>query len=199
MDLAGPFIHKCNLFAGAIVAILTYFLGKHWFLFACFLALNVFDYITGWIKGKLSGHENSHKGYLGVLKKISYWLMICLAFLMSAVFVKIGAILDFNLEITELLGWFVLASLIINEIRSIIENFVEMGCNVPAVLKKGLEVAERTLNDDVLDGILQIDTRDPTKDKWKFVAETPLEEIAGKDHIVLKVQTDAFLEEDSSE
>ena len=44
------------------------------------------------------------------------------------------------------MGWFTLASLIINELRSIIENFVEAGDNVPSVLTKGLEVAENAIN-----------------------------------------------------
>lgn len=43
-------------------------------------------------------------------------------------------------------GWFTLASLIINELRSILENFVEAGDNVPSVLTKGLEVAENAIN-----------------------------------------------------
>ena len=48
--------------------------------------------------------------------------------------------------ITALLGWFVLASLIINEIRSILENLVEAGFNVPVILVKGLEVADKMVN-----------------------------------------------------
>ena len=46
------------------------------------------------------------------------------------------------------LGWFVLASLLINEIRSILENFVEAGFNVPIILIKGLEVADKVVNKD---------------------------------------------------
>ncbi|WP_296877825.1 phage holin family protein, partial [Thomasclavelia sp.] len=48
--------------------------------------------------------------------------------------------------ITTLLGWFVLASLMVNEARSIIENFVEAGLNVPNVLINGLEVADKIIN-----------------------------------------------------
>ena len=53
-----------------------------------------------------------------------------------------------DLQITTLLGWFVLASLLINEIRSIVENFVEAGYDVPKVLIKGLEVADKVVNKD---------------------------------------------------
>ena len=41
-----------------------------------------------------------------------------------------------------------LASLIINEIRSILENFVEAGYNVPKILVNGLEVADKVVNKD---------------------------------------------------
>ena len=70
------------------------------------------------------------------------------AFGASAVFVDIGKVIGVDLGVTTLLGWFVLASLLINEIRSIVENFVEAGFNVPAVLVKGLEVADKVVNKD---------------------------------------------------
>ena len=72
--------------------------------------------------------------------------MIAVAFGASAVFIEIGTTLGINLEITVLLGWFVLASLIVNEIRSILENFVKMGYDVPKILIKGLEVADKAIN-----------------------------------------------------
>ena len=94
----------------------------------------------------MAGKENSVKGWQGVLKKLGYWIMIMVAFGASAVFIEIGKAIGVNLGITTLLGWFVLASLIINEIRSILENFVEAGYNVPTILVKGLEVADKVVN-----------------------------------------------------
>lgn len=77
---------------------------------------------------------------------MGYWMMIAVAFGSSVVFVEIGKTIGVDLGITTLLGWFVLASLLVNEIRSIIENFVEAGFNVPVVLTKGLEVADKAIN-----------------------------------------------------
>ena len=99
-----------------------------------------------------AGKENSVKGWQGVLKKLGYWLMIMVAFGASAVFVEIGKTLGIDLGITSLLGWFVLASLLINEIRSIVENFVEAGFNVPKILINGLEVANKVVNKEEEDG-----------------------------------------------
>ena len=148
MNYAEEIIDGYNAIAGAIVAVLSYILGEHWILFAAFLLLNVADWITGWMKSKMANKENSVRGWKGVLKKLGYWRMIMVAFGASAIFIEIGKAIGVDLGITTLLGWFVLASLLINEIRSILENFVEAGFNVPIILIKGLEVADKVVNKD---------------------------------------------------
>ena len=137
-----------NAIVGGIVAILSFVFGEHWILFAIFLLFNIADWLTGWMKSRMAGKENSVKGWQGVLKKLGYWLMILVAFAASAVFIEIGNTLGIDLGITTLLGYFVLASLLVNELRSILENFVEAGYNVPTVLVKGLEVADKVVNQD---------------------------------------------------
>lgn len=137
-----------NAIVGGIVAILSFVFGEHWILFAIFLLFNIADWLTGWMKSRMAGKENSVKGWQGVLKKLGYWLMILVAFAASAVFIEIGNTLGMDLGITTLLGYFVLASLLVNELRSILENFVEAGYNVPTVLVKGLEVADKVVNQD---------------------------------------------------
>ena len=148
MDYANAIIDSYNAIVGAIVAVLSYILGEHWFLFVAFLLLNMADWITGWMKSRINKKENSVAGWKGVLKKLGYWLMIAVAFGASAIFIEIGRTIGINLGVTTLLGWFVLASLLINEIRSIIENFVESGFNVPKILTKGLEVADKIVNQE---------------------------------------------------
>ena len=135
-----------NAFVGAVIAILTMVLGEHWYIFAAFLLLNVIDWITGWMKSRINGVENSMAGWKGVLKKIGYWLMIAVAFAIAAALIEVGKVIGIDLGITTLLGWFVLASLIVNEARSIVENFVEAGYDVPKVLTTGLQVADEKLN-----------------------------------------------------
>lgn len=143
-----PIIDKINAIYGAFVVFISYILGDHWTLFAAFLALNAIDYITGMIKSRITKKSNSAKGAKGALKKVGYWLMICVAFMMSSVFIEIGGTIGVDLHVTSVLGWFVLATLIVNEFRSIIENFVEAGYNVPKFLTKSLEVANRVLEDE---------------------------------------------------
>ena len=148
MNYAEPIIDAYNAIAGTVIAVLSYILGDHWILFLAFLLLNVADWLTGWMKSRIAGKENSVKGWQGVLKKLGYWVMIMVGFGASAIFIEIGVVIGVDLQITTLLGWFVLASLLINEIRSIVENFVEAGYDVPKVLVKGLEVADKVVNKD---------------------------------------------------
>lgn len=148
MNYAEPIIDGYNAIVGMMVAILSYILGEHWALFVAFLLLNIADWLTGWMKSRMAGKENSVKGWQGILKKLGYWLMIMVAFGAAVIFMEIGKAIGVDLGITMLLGWFVLASLLINEIRSILENFVEAGFNVPNILVKGLEVADKVVNKD---------------------------------------------------
>lgn len=148
MNYAEPIIDGYNVIVGTVVAVLSYILGEHWILFVAFLLLNVADWLTGWMKSRMAKKENSVKGWQGVLKKLGYWLMVMVAFGASAVFIEIGKAIGVDLGITTLLGWFVLASLLVNEIRSICENFVEAGFHVPVILIKGLEVADKIVNKD---------------------------------------------------
>ena len=135
-----------NAFVGAVIAILTMVLGEHWYIFAAFLLLNVIDWLTGWMKSRINGVENSMAGWKGVLKKLGYWLMIAVAFAIAAALIEVGKVIGIDLGVTTLLGWFVLASLIVNEARSIVENFVEAGYDVPKILTTGLQVADEKLN-----------------------------------------------------
>ena len=92
--------------------------------------------------------ESSSVGLAGIVKKLGYWIIIATAFLTAYALTALGKdILNIDLSFLALLGWFTLACLLINEVRSILENLVEYGLDVPYVLIKGLAVTERLLND----------------------------------------------------
>ena len=75
-----------------------------------------------------------------------YWIVIGIAFFVSDCFIKFGEILGLNLSFLILFGWFTLASYVVNEIRSILENCVVMGINVPEFLIKGLDITQKLIN-----------------------------------------------------
>lgn len=141
------FIDRYNLITGAAVAVLSTIFGTYWYLFAGFLLFNVLDWLTGWYKARKLNKESSYKGLRGILKKLGYWVIILVAFSMPSLFVHLGQdLLGVNLDFLLLLGWFTLACLLVNEIRSILENLVECGYNVPAILVRGLAVTEKLIN-----------------------------------------------------
>lgn len=140
-------VNKTNFIYGAIATFFTSIFGEYWFLFVGFLVLNVIDYLTGWIKAKyFLKNESSEIGAEGILKKVMYWCVIAIAFFMSYAFVELGGVLKIDLGFVVLFGYFTLATYLINEIRSILENFVQMGVNVPGFLKTGLEVASKKVD-----------------------------------------------------
>ena len=50
-----------------------------------------------------------------------------------------------DLSCINLLGWFTLANLTVNEARSILENLAAVGIPVPAVLTNGLQITATLL------------------------------------------------------
>lgn len=138
-------LQKINLLWGGVCAALAAVFGEFWFLFAGFLLFNILDYITGWYKARTTRTENSCKGLKGIVKKVSYWVVIGIAFYISFAFVRLGDLLGLDLGVTVLFGWFTLATFLINELRSILENLTVIGVKIPAFLSKGLEVAAKTV------------------------------------------------------
>ena len=141
------FIDRYNTVAGSIIMILTMIFGTYWYVFAGYLLCNILDWLTGWCKSRKLGKENSRMGFRGILKKVGYWIIIAIAFLIPAVFIHLGKdLMGIDLGFLVLLGWFTLASLLVNEIRSILENLVECGYHVPEFLIRGLAVTERLIH-----------------------------------------------------
>lgn len=160
------FADKYNTVIGAAVAVLTAVFGAYWYVFAAFLVLNVIDWITGWIKANRKKEESSMVGAIGALKKLGYWVMVLVAFIISGVFVQFGNdMLGVDLSFLHMIGWWVLAMLIVNEARSILENLVEMGYEVPEFLIRGLAVTEKLIAAKVdMDNIANTEDKKPSDD-----------------------------------
>lgn len=140
------FVDKYNAAVGAVVSVMTAVFGVYWYIFAAYLLLNVLDWLTGWYKANKKHEESSKVGLEGALKKLGYWAVILVAFVIAEVFVNLGNdILGVNLGFLMMIGWFTLAMLLVNEARSILENLVELGYKVPEVLIKGLTITEKMI------------------------------------------------------
>ena len=76
-------IDAYNAIVGAAVTVLTAIFGIYWYIFAAFLMFNVFDWLTGWYKSRKLKKESSSVGLKGILKKLGYWVIIAVAFIVS--------------------------------------------------------------------------------------------------------------------
>ena len=142
---------RYNTIIGAFIAVMSTVFGEHWYLFAAFLAFNILDFFTGWQKVRVLKQESSAKGLSGAVKKVWYWVLVLVAFIISNTFVSLGKnLLALDLGFLTFFGWFTLAALTINEARSILENLVELGVPVPEFLSKGLVVTHKMLNDKAI-------------------------------------------------
>lgn len=134
------FFTTTNNCISAICTGLTTIFGIQWTLFAAYMILNIIDFITGLIKARKTKTESSAIGIKGIIKKVCYWIVIVVAFLVSYIIVEIGKILNIDIQYVMNFGWFTLICMAINEGRSIIENLVSINIKVPKFLSKGLIV-----------------------------------------------------------
>ena len=140
-------VNKVNFLGGIIVTIFAAILGKYWFLFVGLLVLNIVDWLTGWYYAYINKLESSRAGARGIVKKLGYWVIIFIAFYIAYAFVRLGELIGVDLSFAIGIGWFVLANYLVNEIRSIFENGVKLGWNVPKFLIRGLEVADKAIDE----------------------------------------------------
>lgn len=93
------FVDKYNAIVGSLVAVATALLGAYWYVFAGYLLLNVLDWGTGWYKARKKKEESSYIGLRGILKKVGYWVIILVAFLMPDLLIGLGRdVLGINLD-----------------------------------------------------------------------------------------------------
>lgn len=138
-----------NTILATLITTLTAVFGIYWYIFAAYLLLNILDWLTGWHKARSLHQESSIVGLRGIIKKTGYWVIIAVAFLAGSIFQGMGErVLGIDLSFLQMIGYFTLACLMVNKMRSILENLVELGYQVPAVLIKGLAAADKIINKD---------------------------------------------------
>ena len=136
-----------NILVGTVLTMFAEVYKQYGMVMLTFLVLNALDWITGTCKARFAGQESSVEGLRGICKKLGYWVLILVAFLIGKDLMIMGGSLGVNLGIADYIGWLTLGMLVVNEARSIIENLVELGVYVPEILIKGLEVAQDTLEE----------------------------------------------------
>lgn len=146
---AHSFLDGYNAVLGSAVTVLVGIFGKYWYLLAAFLLFNLLDWLTGWYKAYKTKTESSGAGLTGIIKKLLYWVLVAVAFVVAGVMGRVAnELLGVSTPWVYTLGWFTLACLFVNEARSIVENVVAAGVKgVPLFLTKGLAVTQKLLED----------------------------------------------------
>ena len=139
------FLNRVNVIGGVVVTALAAVFGKYWFLFLGLLIANIIDWISGWMRSRMKGESCSKVGAIGAMKKVWYWVVIGIAFFIGFSFEQMGQTIGVALDFMNFVGWFTLANYLVNEIRSILENLVEMGVPVHPFLVKGLKIASEKI------------------------------------------------------
>lgn len=136
-----------GLSVSAIFTAAAAVLGKIPAILILFMAAVVIDYLTGWIKAKYFLHDwNSKTGLQGIIKKLMYFVMIATAFLIGWGIKEMGIGAGLDLSFAMLIGWYVTAVMLVNELTSILENlYVIMPEKVPVWLIKTLKIADERI------------------------------------------------------
>lgn len=186
-----PMFDKVNAIGGVAVVMLSYAFGEHWYLFIALLALNVLDYITGVMKSRVFKTESSSAGLRGIVKKLSYWCYVAVGFIISAVLDEMIAMTGTSFDttpFTQCVGWFVVAMVAMNEIRSVLENLVELDAPVPVWLVNGLAVLAKKMDaagEKIFDGSLDVDKS--SEGQYRVNIEKPVEELEKQESVTLKI------------
>lgn len=130
---------KENLFKGtaaAALAALSAYLDVLFVPIAVLLITMVIDYISGLTKAWVTAQLSSRIGIIGIIKKVSYLLIVCVGMIIDWIIGSALANAGVELPVNDIVALIVIVWLVINELLSIIENVAAVGVNVPKWLLK---------------------------------------------------------------
>lgn len=96
---------------------------------------NIIDYITGLIASKYRDEQiNSYKGIRGIIKKVCMWLLVVVGAIVDALIKYAAQEMGLSFQIPFIVATLVAVWIVVNEIISILENFVDIGISLPPFL-----------------------------------------------------------------
>lgn len=176
-----------------VTAFVQYILSSNALLFGVYLLLNVFDFASAYMCVLLKRRAyDTHVFTVGIVRTIGTWITIMVSFVASAFLQHLGESIGVDLRVVQLLGWFVLASFIFNEFRSVLGNLSQAGIQIPPLLVKVLDIAEKQmegapLDSKDVDGQLVIDLENMDEETLKINFAQTLDEVRTKDTVTFRV------------
>ena len=98
------------------------------------IVVMIIDYATGMTSAWKSGELESMTGLIGILKKVSYLVLVAVGGVVDYLISAGLAAANVEISITYCCGLIVCVWLIINELISILENLAELGTPIPDFL-----------------------------------------------------------------
>ena len=108
----------------------------------------VIDYATGMTSAYKNGQIESKVGLLGILKKVSYLVLVAVGGVVDYLICSGLATAGFDFGVTYCCGLIVCVWLIINELISILENLSELGTPIPKFLVNIVHRLKDSVDDD---------------------------------------------------
>ena len=105
------------------------------------------DYITGMMSAYIHAELSSRKGIVGILKKVSYFSLVCVGIAIDYILYSALAQIGIQFDITMFFGLTVTVWLIINELISILENLSKMDVPIPKFLTSVIQKLKTTVED----------------------------------------------------
>lgn len=137
---------KDEIASGAIKTALTVFIASFVAYFSnvaapliVLLIVVICDYITGMIKAYSMHILNSRIGFTGIIKKLSYFIVVAVGMICDYLLTSGLKQINANIGDLSIIAIIVIIWLIINELLSILENLSQIGVPLPVFLKKLLE------------------------------------------------------------
>ena len=112
------------------------------------IAVMLIDYITGLTSAYRNGELKSKTGLLGILKKVSYLVLVAVGGVVDYLICSGLATAGFDFGVTYCCGLIVCVWLIINELISILENLSELGTPIPKFLVNIVHRLKDSVDDD---------------------------------------------------
>lgn len=109
------------------------------------IAVMVIDYISGMVKAWINAELSSKVGIRGIIKKVCYLLVVCVAAVVDWLIASGLQRVGINFNINYLFGVIVAVWLIINECISILENLAVVGVPLPAFLTNAVSKLKTTV------------------------------------------------------
>lgn len=112
------------------------------------IAVMLIDYITGLTSAYRNGELKSKTGLIGILKKVSYLVLVAVGGVVDYLICSGLATTGFDFGVTYCCGLIVCVWLIINELISILENLSELGTPIPKFLVNIVHRLKDSVDDD---------------------------------------------------